>query len=135
MDEVFRLVENIRINTRNSYLKLSHPFFFKKKNSTVQNDFLYINGPAIWNWISEILEKTKNLNSFKCKMKHYYLNDISNSNLWNIGGFCYVLAIIRNVFLFIGQIFLHLQTDWRSTMKIRPFTYFGLSLSNYFSSH
>ena len=133
MNEVFRLVENIRINTRNSYLKLSHPF--QKKNSTGQNDFLYINGPAIWNWISEILEKTKNLNSFKRKMKHYYLNDISNSNLWNIGGFFYVLAIIRNVFRFIGQIYLHLQTDWRSTMKISPFTYFVLSLSDYFSSH
>ena len=26
MNEVFRLPENIRINTRNSYLKLSHPF-------------------------------------------------------------------------------------------------------------
>ena len=38
-------------------------------------------GPAIWNRIQEILKKTKNLNTFKHKMKHYYLNDLSNPNL------------------------------------------------------
>ena len=64
-------------------------------------------GPAIWNRIPEILKKTKNLNTLKHKMKHYYLNDLSNPNLWNIGGFDCVLAIIKNIFLFIKQIFLH----------------------------
>ena len=77
MNEVFRPAENIRINTRNSYLKLSHPF---RKNSTGQNSLSY-SEPAIWNRIPEIFKKTKHLNTFKHKMKQYYLNDISNPNL------------------------------------------------------
>ena len=77
MNEVFRPAENIRINTRNSYLKLSQPF---RKTSTRQNGLSYI-GPAIWNRIPEILKKTKNLNTFKHKIKDYYLNDLSNPNL------------------------------------------------------
>ena len=52
MNEVFRLAENSRIITR--------------------NNLSYI-GPAIWNRIPEILKKTKNMNTFKHKMKHYYL--------------------------------------------------------------
>ena len=40
------------------------------------------------------------------KMKHY-LNDLSNPNLWNVGRFDYALAIIKNIFLFIKQIFLN----------------------------
>ena len=56
MNEVFRPAENIRINTRNNYLKLSHPF---RKTSTGQNGLSYI-GPAIWNRIPEILKKPKN---------------------------------------------------------------------------
>ena len=41
-------------------------------------------------------------------MKHYYLNDLSSPNLWNISGFDYVFTIIKNTFLFIKQIFLQL---------------------------
>ena len=55
MNEVFRLAENITINMRNNYLKLSHPF---QKTSTAQNGLSYI-GPAIWNRIPEILKKKK----------------------------------------------------------------------------
>ena len=77
MNEVFRSVENIRINTRNSYLKLNHPF---GKTSTRQNGLPYI-GPAIWNRIPEILKETKNLNIFKHEMKQYYLNNLCNPNL------------------------------------------------------
>ena len=77
MNEVFRPAENIRINTRNRYLKLINPF---RKTSTEQNGLSYI-GPAIWNRIPEILKKTKNLNTFKYKMKDYYLSDLSNPNL------------------------------------------------------
>ena len=65
MNDVFRQAGNIRINTRNGYLNLSHPF---RKTSTGQNGLSYI-GPAIWNRIPEILKKTKNLNTFKYKMK------------------------------------------------------------------
>ena len=77
MNEVFRPAENIRINTRNSYLKLSHPF---QKASTGQNGLSYIR-PAIWSRIPKILKKTKNWNTFTHKMKAYYPNDLSNSNL------------------------------------------------------
>ena len=76
MNEVFRPAENIRINTRNGFLKLKH----FRKTSIRHNGLSYI-GPAIWNRIPEILKKTKNLNTFKHKMKHCYLNDLSNPNL------------------------------------------------------
>ena len=77
MKEVFRTAENIRINARNSFLKLNNPF---RKTSTGQNGLSYI-GPAIWNRIPEILKKTKNLRTFKHKVKQYYLNDLSTPNL------------------------------------------------------
>ena len=77
MNEAFRSAENIRISTRNSYLKLSHHF---RKTSTGQNGLSYL-GPAIWNRIPEILKKTKNVNTFKHKMKHYYASDLSHPNL------------------------------------------------------
>ena len=53
MNEIFRPVKNIRINTRNNYLKLNHPF---RKTSTGQNGLSYI-GSAIWNIIQETLKK------------------------------------------------------------------------------
>ena len=77
MNEAFKPAENTRINTRNSFLKLNHPF---EKNSTAQKGLSYI-GPAIWNRIPEFIKKTRNLNTFKHKMKHYYLNNLSNPNL------------------------------------------------------
>ena len=95
-NEVFRPAQNTRINTRNSYFKLSRPF---RKTSTGQNNLSYI-GPAIWNKIPEILKKNKNLNTFKHKMKHYYLNELSNPNLWNIGGFDYVFGYHKEHFSF-----------------------------------
>ena len=58
MNEIFRPVENISINTRNSYL--NHPF---RKTSTRQKGLPYV-GPAIWNKVPEILNKTKNLNTY-----------------------------------------------------------------------
>ena len=103
MNEVFWPAENVRKDTRISFLKLNHPF---QKTSTRQKSLSYI-GPAIWNRIPEIFKKTRNLNTFKHKMKHYYLNDLSNPNLWNVGRFDYALAIIKNIFLFIKQIFLN----------------------------
>ena len=126
---------NMRINTRNSFLKLNHPF---RKASTGQKGLSYI-GPAIWNRIPEIIKKTRNLNTLKQKMKNYYPNDLSNPNLWNVGRFDYALAVIKNIFLFVGQIFLHpffflLQSDWGTTMKIRLFAWFLLPLPYCFSS-
>ena len=39
MNEVFRPAENIRINTRNNFLKLNHPF---QKTSTGEKGLCYI---------------------------------------------------------------------------------------------
>ena len=102
MNEALRPAENMRINLRNSFLKLNHLF---QKTSTGWKGLSNIR-PAIWNRIPEIIKKTRNLNTFKHKMKHYYLNDLSNPNLWNVGRFDYALAIIKNIFLFVKQIFL-----------------------------
>ena len=112
---------------RNSYLKLNHPF---QKISNRQNLLTFI-GPAIWNRIPEILKKIKNLNTFKHNMKHFYLNDLSDPNLWNTGCFDYVMAtIIKDHLFFIKYfyIFFLLYSDWRTTMKIRLITNFVLSL-------
>ena len=104
MNEVFRPAENIRINTRNSCLKLSHPF---RKTSTRQNGLSYT-GPAIWNRIPEILKKIK---------IWILLNIRWNTTIWMISliqiyeilvDLIMFLAIIKNIFLFIKQIFLHL---------------------------
>ena len=69
--------DRLKINMRNSCLKLSHPL---RKTSTRQNGLSYA-GHAIWNRIPEILKKIKNLNTFKHKMKDYYPYDFSNPNL------------------------------------------------------
>ena len=63
--------------------------------------------PKLFSNLVLIFKKTRNLNTFKHKIKHYCLNDLSNPNLWNVGRFDYALAIIKNIFLFIKQIFLH----------------------------
>ena len=77
MNEVIRPAENMKINTRNSILKLDHPF----QNTSIGEKGLSYIGPAIWNRIPEIIKKTRNLNTFKHKIKHCYLNDLSNPNL------------------------------------------------------
>ena len=61
MNDVFGPAENMRINTRNSFLKLNHPL---RKTSTRQKGLSYI-GPAIWNRIPKMFKKTRNLNTFK----------------------------------------------------------------------
>ena len=104
MNVVFRPAENMRIRTRNSFLKQNHPF---RKTSTGQKVLSYT-GLPIWNRVPQIFKKTRNLNTFKHKMEHYYLNDLSNPNLRNVGGFDYALAVIKNIYIcFIQQIFLH----------------------------
>ena len=64
--EVSRPARIIRINTRNRYLKLNHPF---QKTSTRRNGLSYIE-PAKLNKIPETLKKIKSLNTFKHKRKH-----------------------------------------------------------------
>ena len=124
----------MRINSINSFLKLNHPF---RKTSTGQKDLSYI-GPAIWKRIPEIFKKTRNLNTFKHTMRRYYLNNLSNPNLWNVGRFDYTLAIIKNIFLFIIQIFEHpfflFPASLWLKVKIRLFACFVLSLPYCFLS-
>ena len=103
MNKFFTTAENMRTNTRNSFLKLKHPF----RNTSIGQKGLFCIGPAIWNRFQEIFKKTRNLNDIWYNMKHYYLNNLSGPNLWNGGRFDYALAIIKNIFLFIKQIFLH----------------------------
>ena len=135
MNEVFRLAENMRINTRNSFLKLNHPF---RKTSTGKSVCLILD-LLFWTECQKLLKKPRNLNTFKHKMKHYYLKDLSNPNLWNVGRFDYALAIKKNIFLFVKQIFLHpffflVNSYWRTTMKKRLFACFVLFLPYCFSS-
>ena len=63
MNDVFKPVENMRINTGNSFLNLNHPL---QKASNRQKGLSYI-GPAIWNRIRESFKKTKNLNTFNIR--------------------------------------------------------------------
>ena len=76
----FQTGSNMRIKARNSFLKLN--ILFEK--------------PVPDKKVCLILD-----------LKHYYLNDLSDSNLLNVGRFDYALAIIKNIFLFIKQIFIH----------------------------
>ena len=76
MNEVSRPTENIRVNTRNSYPNLNHPFW-ENQYWTKRPVFYCYTGPAIENRLSNILKETRNLNTFKHKMKHSYLNDLS----------------------------------------------------------
>ena len=64
-------------NTGNSYLKLNHSF---RKTNAEKNSLPCI-GPDIWNRSLQTFKKMKSLNTFKHKMKHYYLNNLSNPNL------------------------------------------------------
>ena len=63
LNEIFRPTENIRTNTKNSYLK-SH----FSRTSTGQSSLSYIG--------HEEFQKLSNSNTFKHNRKHYYLNDL-----------------------------------------------------------
>ena len=97
------LAENMRIKARNSFLKLNHSF---RKTSTRPKGLSYF-GPAIWDRIREIIKKTRNLNTFKHMMKHYYLNDLSNPNLWMWVDLIMLWLSKTIFFFFIKKIFLH----------------------------
>ena len=132
MNEVFRPAENIRIKTRNSYLKLNHPF---RKTSTEQSSLSCL----FWTKFQKFGRKP-NIWILSTKIKHYHLNDLSNPNLWNVGGFDYAFAVIKNFlfllnkYFYIFMLFL-LHSDLRTTMKIRLFACFVLSSPYCFSSH
>ena len=131
MNEVFRLAENIRISTRNSYFKLSHPF---RKTSAGQNSLSYI-VPVIWTEFQK----------FWRKPKIWVLSNIRwNTTIWMI----FLIQIYELCFGYHKEYFsFHwtnistscfcccfflLHSDWGITMKIRLFACFVLSLPYYF---
>ena len=66
-NKFFRPAENMKIKTRNFFLKINLLF---RKTSTGQKGLSYF-GPAIWNRIPEVfrnLKKTRNLSTLKSKM-------------------------------------------------------------------
>ena len=100
MNEVFRPTENIRINRRNGYLKPS----FSKIQYWTKQPVLYWTYCLGWNFRN--IEKNRKFEYFQT-YNETLLNNLSNQNLANAGGFDYALAIIMIIFLFIKQIFLH----------------------------
>ena len=117
-----------------SMVKFSLTILFK--NPVPDETACFIIDLLFWMEFQKYWIKQENLNTFKNKMKHYYLNNLSNQNLGNVGG--YALAIIKIIFLFIKQRFLHfssllLHSDW-NTMNVRLFACFALHLPYCFSS-
>ena len=114
-----------------SMVKFSLTILFK--NPVPNETACFIIDLLFWMEFQKYCIKQENLNTFKHKMKQYFLNNLSNQNLGNVGGFDYALAVIKIIFLFIKQRFLHfspllLHSDW-TTMKVRLFACFALHLS------
>ena len=70
LNEIFEFAPQCRIDTRNSFSKLNHPF---RKTNTGQKTLSYI-GSSLWNNLPETIKKTNNLNTFKHNVKSLYLN-------------------------------------------------------------
>ena len=88
MNEVFRLVENIRINTRNSYLKLSHPF---QKKTVLDKTTFYI--------LMDLLFGTE-FQKFWRKPKIWILSNVRwNTTIWMIS-LIRIYGILVDFFMF-----------------------------------
>ena len=70
LNEIFEFTPHCRIDTRNSFAKLKHPFL---KTNTGQKTLSYI-GPCLWNNLPKIIKKMNNLNTFKHNVKYLYVN-------------------------------------------------------------
>ena len=70
LSEMLEFALHCRINARNSFAKLKHPFC---KTNTGQRTLSCI-GPSLWNNLPETIKKRNNLNTFKHKVKSLYLN-------------------------------------------------------------
>ena len=69
LNEIFDFALHYKIDTRNSFVRLKHPF---RKTNTGQKTLSYI-GPSLWNNLLEPHKKT-NLNTFKHNVKNFYQN-------------------------------------------------------------
>ena len=138
----WKLMTNFSFNLKKKLFLAHFPNFWGiksfSKNQVVMHNFIRF----VLYWTCYLEQNSRN---FLRKpeiwiLSNYYLDDLSNPNLWNVGGFDYALAIIKNIFLFIKQIFLNLfflcpVSLWlKTTKKIRLFACFVLSLPYYFSS-
>ena len=64
LNEIFEFTPNCRIDTRNSFAKLKHPF---RKTNRGQKTLSYID-PSLWNNPPGTIKKANHLNTFKqCK--------------------------------------------------------------------
>ena len=70
LNEIFEFTPNCRIDTRNSFAKLKHPF---RKTNRGQKTLSYI-GPSLWNNPPGTIKKANHLNTFKHNVKNPYLN-------------------------------------------------------------
>ena len=77
MSEVFNISHQRNLNTRHSFLKLNQPM---RKTNAGQNALSY-KGPSEWNKLSKELKETQNLNTFKHKLKSYYLHQLEKKEL------------------------------------------------------
>ena len=77
MSEIFKVSHQGNITTRHSYLKLEQPFM---KTSNGQNA-LSFQGSREWNKIPREIKNTKHINSFKHKLKKFYICELENREL------------------------------------------------------
>ena len=76
MSEVFNISHQRNLNTRHSYLKLSQPM---RKTNAGQNALSY-KGPGEWNKLSKELKETQNMNTFKHRLKFFYLDQLKKKD-------------------------------------------------------
>ena len=76
MSEIFSFADNININTRSSSLRLIQP---RRKTKKGLNCISY-KGPSYWNKIPKYLKLSNSLNTFKHKLKQYFLKENETEN-------------------------------------------------------
>ena len=79
VSDLLQPAHQININTRASFLKLKQPF---RKTKAGQNNLSYL-GPGEWNKLPNYLKQASNINSFKHKLKFYYLDKLKRNEIIN----------------------------------------------------
>ena len=77
MDELFSHADCIGVPTRYSHQKLKLP---KRKTNQGLRALSYI-GPSLWNNLDNSMKRCASLNSFKHKVKDYYLRKGNDNEL------------------------------------------------------
>ena len=71
MKELFEVLENRNMSTRNSFLKLRQP----SVKTNYGKKALFYTAPALWNKLSCELKQNKSVNAFKQRMLHWKANN------------------------------------------------------------